>query len=103
MPVYTTSRETPKPMTSLKSDIMSILFLSKCLNGAESRYWPTELEVVGLVWTIRKIRHMIDNSPRATIVYTDHSATAGIAKERLLLSRGVGISRLSRRGRLRSK
>lgn len=32
-----------------KSDIMSILFLSKSLNGAEPRYWPTELEVAGLV------------------------------------------------------
>ena len=31
-----------------KTDAMSILFLSKSLNGAESRYWPTELEVVHL-------------------------------------------------------
>lgn len=38
-----------------KSAIEPILFLSKLLNDAEQRYWPMELEVSGLVWTIRKI------------------------------------------------
>jgi len=51
----------------LKSDIEPILFLSKTLNDAELRYWPTELEIACLVWTIRKIRHLIDNSPMTTI------------------------------------
>ena len=72
-----------------KSDMMSILFLSKSLNGAEQRYWPTELEVAGLVWTIRKIRHLIDGSPLPTIVYTDHSATASIVRHTSLRSSSV--------------
>ena len=46
----------------------------------QNHIWPTELEVAGLVWAIRKIRHLFDNSPLATIVYTDHSATVGIVK-----------------------
>ena len=32
-----------------KSTIEPILFLGKLLNDAEKRYWPTELEVAGLV------------------------------------------------------
>ena len=39
--------------------IEPILFLSKCLTTAEGRYWPTELEMAGVVWTIRKVHHMI--------------------------------------------
>ena len=35
-----------------KTEIEPILFLSKLLNEAEVRYWPTELELAGLVWVI---------------------------------------------------
>ena len=61
--------------------IEPILFLSKLLNDAEKQYWPTELEVTGLVWTIRKIRHMVESTDHPTIVYTDHAATLGIVKQ----------------------
>src|SRR6266511_3884263 len=60
--------------------IQPILFLSKLLTGAESRYWPTELEVVCLVWTVRKIRYLILGFTSLTIVYTDHSAIISIIK-----------------------
>lgn len=33
----------------LRADVKSIMFLSKMLTGAETRYWPTELELAGLV------------------------------------------------------
>jgi hypothetical protein len=62
-----------------KRDIEPILFLSKTLSSAESRYWPTELEMAGLVWTVRKIAHMIKSSEHPTIIYTDHGATPAIA------------------------
>ena len=39
--------------------IEPILFLSKCLSPAKSRYWPTELEMAGVVWTVRKVRYMV--------------------------------------------
>ncbi len=29
-----------------------ILFLSQLLNPAETRYWPTELELAGIVWVL---------------------------------------------------
>ena len=63
-----------------KAHMKSILFLSKSLNGAESKLWPTELEVAGLIWMIQKMRNLIDSSRFPTIVYTDHSTTVAIVK-----------------------
>lgn len=78
-----------------KSTIEPILFLSKMLNDAEQRYWLTELEVAGLVWTIRKIRHMIEASEHPTIIYTDHAATLGIVKQTSLNT--VSVEKLNLR------
>jgi hypothetical protein len=61
--------------------VQPILFLSKILTDAETRYWPTELETASLVWTIKKVRHMIDGSLLDTVVWTDHSATVQIVKQ----------------------
>ena len=58
-----------------------VLFLSRLLTEAETRYWPTELEVAGLVWVIKKIRHMVEATIKPTIVYTDHSATISIVRQ----------------------
>ncbi|OQE13348.1 hypothetical protein PENFLA_c049G04143 [Penicillium flavigenum] len=45
-------------------------------------YWRTELEVSCLVWTVRKLRHMIEAAPadKPTVICTDHSSTIGIAQ-----------------------
>ena len=51
--------------------------------------WPTKLEVAGLVWTICKIIHLIDNSPLATIVYTYHLASIEVMKQTSLTSSSV--------------
>lgn len=45
--VYNCRDETMDPPR--RSSIEPILFLSKLLNDAEQRYWPTELEVASLV------------------------------------------------------
>jgi hypothetical protein len=55
-----------------------ICYLSKRLNKHERNYWPTELEVAGLVWTVRKVRHLIDDAAQV-VVFTDHQATKDIA------------------------
>jgi hypothetical protein len=55
-----------------------VCFLSNRLNKHEQNYWPTELEVAGLVWTIRKIRHLVDDA-KSVVVFTDHQATTDIA------------------------
>ncbi len=61
--------------------IQPIMFLSKLLTAAERNYWPTELETAGLVWVVRKTRHLIESAAGTTVVFTDHSATTSIAKQ----------------------
>jgi len=52
------------------------------VNGAERNYWPTELEVAGIVWVIKKIRPMIEATEvPPTIIYTDHSAAVPISRQ----------------------
>ncbi|SMY30032.1 unnamed protein product [Zymoseptoria tritici ST99CH_1A5] len=59
-------------------DVQPIMFLSKQLTGAEPRSWPTEME--GLMWTLKKVKHMVD-AARKTIAFTDHSAVTAMAKK----------------------
>ncbi|SLM36754.1 reverse partial [Lasallia pustulata] len=64
-----------------RKSIQPVMFLSKLLNDAERNYWPTELEVAALVWTLRKTRHLVESYTKPAIVFTDHSATTSIAKQ----------------------
>ena len=64
-----------------RTDVQPIMFLSRCLNDAERNYWPTELEVAGIVWVVKKIRHMIESNRKRVTVYTDHSAAVPISKQ----------------------
>ena len=65
-----------------RKDVHPIMFLSREINSAEKNYWPTELEVAGLVWVVRKIRFMIESTKMPfTIIYTDHSASVAISKQ----------------------
>ena len=63
------------------TSVEPILFLSRMLTPAESRYWLKELEVACLVWTVKKIRHMIEASDHPTIIYMDHGASLAIARQ----------------------
>ena len=49
-----------------------ICFLSRTLAPAEKNYWATELEMLGLVWTLRKVPEYFDE--HSFTVITDHSA-----------------------------
>ncbi|SLM33512.1 reverse partial [Lasallia pustulata] len=69
-----------------RKSIQPVMFLSKLLNDAERNYWPTELEVAALVWTLRKTRHLVESCTKPAIVFTDHSATTSIAKQTTLSS-----------------
>ena len=62
--------------------VKPILFLSRLLTAAEKSYWPTELEVAGLVWVLKKVRHMAEST--TTHVLTDHSVTVEIATQKTL-------------------
>ena len=49
-----------------------ILFLSRTLKPAESRYGICEIETCGLVWTLKKLMHILDHNK--VQVLTDHNA-----------------------------
>lgn len=64
----------------VRNDVELILFLSRVINGVESRYWLTELELAGIVWVVRKIRYMIEFLSALMIVFTDYGAALGIVR-----------------------
>ena len=69
---------------SSRKSVEFILFFSRLLNTAESKYWLTKLEIIDLIWIIRKIRYMIESFKASLIFYTDHEASLKIAKQTLL-------------------
>jgi len=82
--VHTNIKEGDPPIAKTfpsKSSIQPIMFLSRLLKPAETRYWPTELELAGMVWVVRKVRHLIESSNLPTIIHTDHGANVGIVKQ----------------------
>jgi hypothetical protein len=64
-----------------KEDIQIVMFLSKALTGLETCYWPTELEVSGLVWIVKKVHHLIHASQKPAIIFSDHSTAVGISNQ----------------------
>ena len=77
--VYQIQGELKEPYPK-RSQIRPILFLSRLLKDAETRYWPTEMELGGVVWVLSKVRHMVETAPK-TIVYTDHGSALGISTQ----------------------
>ena len=63
-----------------------ILFLSRLLTLAERNYWPTELEIAGFVWVIRKVQHIVELSRTKVIIQTDHTAILDILNQSSMTS-----------------
>ncbi|EPE10789.1 retrotransposable element [Ophiostoma piceae UAMH 11346] len=62
--------------------IQSVTFLSRTLSTAEANYWPTEMEMLGLVWILKKLRMWIEsNRVPPVVIVTDHSAIIGLLKQ----------------------
>jgi len=59
------------------------MYLSRLLSKYEVNYWPTELEIAGIVWTMQKTRHMIEGSV-AVKIYTDHKSAEDVLNSRSL-------------------
>ena len=60
-----------------------VTYISKMLNKHEIHYWPTELEIAGIVWTIQKLCHLIECS-MPTKIFTDHKPAADILTAKTL-------------------
>lgn len=57
------------------------------MTPAERNYWPTELEIAGFVWVIKKTRHLVESSWERVIVQTDHSAILDIMQQSSITSK----------------
>ena len=83
--IYHVKGDTGTDAPVARTSVEPILFLSKLLNDAERNYWPTELEVAGIVWVVKKVRHMIESSKcPPVVIYTDHSAAVPISRQTTL-------------------
>ena len=65
----------------LRHAIELVLFFSRFLIDAKTRYWFTELEIANIVWILKKIRHIIEISFDKTIVYIDHDSALDIVAQ----------------------
>lgn len=68
----------PQGKWPTSTSMQPILFLSRLLTTAERNYWPTELEIAGFVWVIKKLRHLVESSRASVIIQMDHAAILDI-------------------------
>lgn len=57
---------------SRKNKELPVIFVSRALKSNERRYWPTELELAGLVWALNKLEPIVEQHDLT--IYTDHMA-----------------------------
>ena len=72
-----TTDPTPRLPPYRKTKLVPLHFLSKPLSTAEKNYWPTDLEMSGLVWSVKKLRPYMDHVH--VHFYTDHRPNVDIA------------------------
>ena len=66
----------------IKNEIQFIMFFSKILIDAETRYWLIELKMIEVVWIVKKICHMIESCRKSSmIIFIDHAVTADLIKQ----------------------
>lgn len=83
----------PEGQLPPRTDIEPILFLGRLMTPAETRYWPTEMEVAALVWVVKKIRHLIDGADKPVVVFTNHASTVDIVNHTHLGTSTFGCPR----------
>jgi len=66
---------------AMRKEIKLIVFISKWLVSAETRYWRTEREELAILESQGKVQWLIFGSPYTTKVYTDHSLLVGLLKK----------------------
>ena len=72
-----------------------ILFLNRLLNFAEIKYWSTELEIIDIIWILKKIRHLMKAFTSVTMIYIDHDVALKIVKQISLIT--IFINKLNLR------
>ena len=74
-------------------DIEPIYFFNRMLNEAETKYWPRKLEMVSLIWVIRKTRHLIETAKETTVIFTDHAINTFITRQTIFVTSWVRTRR----------
>ena len=75
-----------KEKWSSRTSILSVLFFSRQLTAAKRNYWSTKLKTFELVWTIKKIKHLVQDSHHRVIIQTNHQAIVDICEQILITS-----------------
>lgn len=76
----------PKRMWPSNTSMQPILSLSRVLTVVKKNYWPTKLEIAGLVWVIKKLRHLVESSRASVIIQTDYAAILDIMQQSSITS-----------------
>jgi hypothetical protein len=80
--IFHVKDDSEKDITFKRADIESIMFLSKILISAKTRYWLTKLKMIHVIWVVTKVRHLIECSKRSLIIiFTNHAALIEIIKQ----------------------
>ena len=65
-----------------KNQIQFIMFLNKRFSSVETRYWFTKLEMIGVIWIIKKMRHFIKSCKKSSmLIFTNHAIIAEIVNQ----------------------
>lgn len=60
-----------------KASIQPIVLLFKRFSSPEQRYFPTELEMAGIWWAVKKLRHMVQAAPKLVPVPNAQTVASG--------------------------
>jgi hypothetical protein len=83
---------TGDPDTYCKTRLVPLHFLSKRLTPAEANYWPTDMELSGLVWSTKKLRPYMERS--FVWFVTDHKPNVDIFDMKSLQTSSTSRSNL---------
>jgi hypothetical protein len=83
---------TGDPAVYNKARLVPLHFMSRKLTPAEENYWPTDMEMSGLVWAVKKLRPYME---RAYIWFvTDHKPNVDIFDMKSLVTTSTARSNL---------
>jgi hypothetical protein len=83
---------TGDPQVYSKARLVPLHFMSRKLSAAEANYWPTDMEMSGLVWAVKKLRPYME---RAYVWFvTDHKPKVDIFEMKSLVTSSTARSNL---------
>ena len=67
-----------------RTQILSVMFLSRQLTSTKRNYWFTELKIFELMWTIKKIKRLIQSLQHRVIIQTNYQTIVDICAQTLI-------------------